>query len=41
MLDDVMRGKQKDVERPRRSRDAHATGFVVEQSMLASDHLLI
>ena len=41
MLDDVMRGKQKDVERPKRSHDAHAAGFGVEQSILASDHLLI
>jgi hypothetical protein len=41
MLDDVMRGKQKDVERPIRSRDAYAVGFGVEQLMLASDYLLV
>ena len=40
MLDDVMQRKQKDVKRPRRSCDAHAAKFGIEQLMLVSDLLL-
>ena len=41
MLDNVMQGRQKDVKRPRRSRNAYTAGFGVEQSVLVSNCIVI